>query len=125
MNPLVKVFEKKQIEALNVNLSDKNFKVGDTVKVQLVVQEKGKKWVQTTEGVCISISKKGIASSYTIRRIDKACAITVSFPLYHPDVTCEVLKRGKVRRAKLYYLERTSNKKGEIKSILPQKKVLK
>ena len=121
MHPIIKKYEEKKIEGLKHNIVDKNFKVGDTLKIQTTIKDGEKQWKQTSQGVCISKRNKGLASSYSIKRTEKDTSIILTFPLYMNDVSVDVLKKGKVRRSKLYYLQRCSRKKGEIKAMLPTK----
>ncbi|WP_342262080.1 50S ribosomal protein L19 [Alphaproteobacteria bacterium endosymbiont of Tiliacea citrago] len=117
MHPLVKKFEEKKLSQLKDKIDIKNIRVGDTLRVKLSVEEKGKKWVQTSEGVCIRVIKKGLSSTFTIRRVEKETSILMSFSPIFQDLHVDVLSRGKVRRAKLYYLERCSGKKGRLKAL--------
>jgi large subunit ribosomal protein L19 len=121
-HPLVEKFNEKQIAELRTKIEPKEFNVGDTLRVE-VVSDSEKKSITTSQGVCISKTSKGIASSFVIRRLEKDCEIKMRFPVWGEGIRCTVVKRGKVRRAKLYYLERVSRKKGEIKQILPSKKI--
>lgn len=123
MHPLVRAFEKKQMEALSQEINHKQFRAGDTLKVTVQIEEKGKKWTQTSEGVCISKVNKGIASNFIIRRLDSNGAVKMRFPLWLTGINVEVLKRGKVRRAKLYYLENCSRKAGRIKELMPKRNI--
>lgn len=118
---LLKAFETKQLAALKEQVNHPEFKAGDTIKVTINIEEGGKKWTQTAEGVCIARTSKGIASSFIIRRLEGNGAIKMRFPVYGKGMNIQVLKRGKVRRAKLYYLENCSRKAGRIKEIAPNK----
>ena len=118
---LLKAFEAKQLAALQEQVTHPQFKAGDTLKVTINIEEGGKKWTQTAEGICIACTSKGVASSFVIRRLEGNGAIKMRFPLYGKGINIQVLKRGKVRRAKLYYLEHCSRKAGRIKEIAPSK----
>ena len=122
MHPLVQEFEKKQIASLNETIKHPTFKSGDTLKVIIDIEEGGKKWVQTSEGVCINTSKRGIASTFVIRRLEQNGSIEMRFSMFAPGLRIEVLRRGVVRRAKLYYLRNCSRKAGRIKELAPGKK---
>lgn len=117
MHPLVKQFEAKKLNALAEKFNLKKIRVGDTLKVKLSVEEKGKKWVQTSEGVCIKIIKKGLSSTFTIRRVEKETSILMTFSSVFQDLSVDILSRGKVRRSKLYYIDRCSGKKGRLKAL--------
>lgn len=121
MHPVVAAFEKKQIEELSKKVEHPSFKAGDTLKVIIDIEESGKKWVQTCEGVCISVVQKGIASNFVVRRLESSGAIEMRFPMYATGIKIQVLKRGRVRRAKLYYLQHCSRKAGRIKELAPTK----
>jgi large subunit ribosomal protein L19 len=78
---------------------------GDTVKVSVKVREGGKERIQVFEGVCIACKHGGIGETVTIRKISSGVGVERTFPLHSPNVAkFEVTRRGKVRRAKLYYL---------------------
>lgn len=117
MHPLVKQFEEKKLSALENKFDLKRIRVGDTLRVKLSVEEKGKKWVQTSEGVCIRVIKKGLSSSFSIRRVEKETAIIMAFSPVFQNLTVDILSRGRVRRSKLYYLARCSGKKGRIRAL--------
>jgi large subunit ribosomal protein L19 len=89
---------------------------GDTVKVSVKVREAGKERVQVYEGVCIAVKHGGIAETVTIRKISNSVGVERTFPLHSPNVAkFEVTRRGKVRRAKLYYLRDKVGKDARIK----------
>ena len=111
------------IEQLNAEqlqtLTDKNarpdFTHGDTVKVWVKVREGEKERLQAYEGVVIARSGQGIMESFTVRKISYGEGVERVFPLHSPNVDrIEVLKRGKVRRAKLYYLRDRRGKSARI-----------
>ncbi len=117
MHPIVTLIDKKQMDILSSIINHPKFKAGDTLRVVINIQEGAKKWIQTVEGVCISRVNKGIASSFIVRKLDSSGAIEMRFPLWVDNIKIEVLKRGKVRRAKLYYLRHCSRKAGRIAEI--------
>lgn len=121
MHPIIQAFEKKQIDQLLSKVKHPLFRAGDTLKVVVSIEEGAKKWTQTCEGVCISRVNKGIASNFTVRKLDPSGAVEMRFPFFVDDIHIEVLKRGKVRRAKLYYLKHCSRKAGRIKEITRSK----
>ena len=91
------------------------FGPGDTVKISVKVVEGSRERVQAFEGVCIGRSNRGINSSFTVRKISYGEGVERVFPLYSPKIQAiEVVRRGKVRRAKLYYLRGRTGKAARI-----------
>lgn len=91
------------------------FNVGDTVKVFVKVIEGERERIQAYEGVCIAKRNSGIRESFTVRRVSFGIGVERTFPLHSPKIDrIEVIKRGKVRRAKLYYLRELSGKAAKI-----------
>ncbi len=89
---------------------------GDTVKVSTKVVEGDKERTQAFQGVVIGVRNSGAGSSFTVRRVAYGVGVERTFPLYSPRVEkVEILRRGKVRRAKLYYLRGLSAKASRIK----------
>ena len=81
------------------------FNVGDTIKVHVKIQEGDKSRIQIFEGTVIAKKHGGVNETFTVRRVAHGCGIERVFPLHSPVVEkVEVIRRGKVRRAKLYYL---------------------
>jgi large subunit ribosomal protein L19 len=96
------------------------FRVGDTVKVHVKIVEGEKERVQSFEGVVIRKKKGGIRSTFTVRKISYGIGVERIFPLHSPRIDrIDVISRGKVRRAKLFYLR---NLKGKAARIRTQKK---
>lgn len=92
------------------------FNSGDTVKVMVRVREGDKERLQAFEGLCIAKRGGGISESFTVRKISAGVGVERIFPLHSPTIaTLEVVRRGRVRRAKLYYLRAVSGKAGRIK----------
>lgn len=111
---LLKLIEKKNIEKLSTHKIP-NFNAGDTLKVHTKVIEGKNERIQLFEGVCIARKNDGINSSFTVRKISFGEGVEKVFPLYSPNVAkIEVVKYGKVRRAKLYYLRSLFGKKARI-----------
>ena len=112
---LIAQLEAEQIASLGKTIPD--FKAGDTVRVGYKVTEGTRTRVQMYEGVCIS--RKGgetIGASFTVRKISFGVGVERTFPLHSPIFeTIEVVSRGDVRRAKLYYLRNLRGKKAKIK----------
>ncbi|MBT3631593.1 MAG: 50S ribosomal protein L19 [Candidatus Marinimicrobia bacterium] len=99
---------------LKANLPD--FKPGDTVSVDVKVIEGQKERIQVYEGNVIARTGKGITATFTVRKISNGVGVERIFPLHAPTVAgVKVLRRGKVRRAKLYYLRKLRGKKARIK----------
>lgn len=91
------------------------FDAGDTVKVNLRVLEGTRERIQAFEGVCIARKNAGISSSFTLRKISYNEGVERVFPLYSPRIdSIEVIRHGKVRRAKLYYLRDRRGKSARI-----------
>ena len=89
---------------------------GDTVKVSIKVVEGDKERTQVFQGVVIRLRSSGAGSSFTVRRVTYGVGVERTFPLYSPRVEkVEIVRRGKVRRAKLYYLRGLSAKASRIK----------
>ncbi len=104
------------IEKENLKPEVTSFEVGDTVKVFIKVVEGAKERLQAFEGVVISKKSSSVRETFTVRRVSFGIGVEKTFPLHSPRIdNIEVLKRGKVRRAKLYYLRNLSGKKAKIK----------
>ncbi len=106
----------EQIEAEGMKESVPRFNVGDTVKVGYRIIEGGKERVQNFEGVVIAKKNGGIRETFTVRRLSFGVGVERCFPLHSPKVACvTVVRAGKVRRAKLYYLRGLTGKAAKIK----------
>ncbi len=103
-------------EGLRTDLPE--FRVGDTVKVFVKVIEGTKERLQAFEGVCIARKNGSIRETFTVRRLASGVGVERTFPLHSPKIDhIEVVRRGKVRRAKLYYLRGRTGKAAKIKQI--------
>ena len=112
---LLKQIEQEQIEKLTANKEIPDFAPGDTVLVSVKVVEGERSRLQAYEGVCIARSGSGINQSFTVRKISYGEGVERVFPLYAPMVdSIKVVRRGKVRRAKLYYLRGLRGKSARI-----------
>ena len=112
---LLQQIEREQVERLAANRPVPNFQPGDTVRVSLRVVEGERERVQAFEGVCIARKNAGINSNFTLRKISYGEGVERVFPLYSPRITAiEVIRRGVVRRAKLYYLRGRTGKRARI-----------
>ena len=114
---LIAQLEAEQIASLGKTIPD--FKPGDTVRVGYKVTEGNRSRVQNYEGVCISRKNgKGIAGSFTVRKISFGEGVERVFPLYSTNIdSIEVVRRGRVRRAKLYYLRTRRGKSARIAEV--------
>jgi large subunit ribosomal protein L19 len=112
---LLQQIEREQVERLVANRPVPNFQPGDTVRVSLRVVEGERERVQAFEGVCIARKNAGINSNFTLRKISYGEGVERVFPLHSPRITAiEVIRRGVVRRAKLYYLRGLTGKRARI-----------
>jgi large subunit ribosomal protein L19 len=112
---LIETLEREAIEALTADKKIPEFRPGDTLRVGVKVIEGERTRVQNFEGVCIARSNKGVGSSFTVRKISFGEGVERVFPLYSPAVeSIEVVRRGAVRRAKLYYLRGRTGKSARI-----------
>ena len=115
MNNTLENFEKDQMQQLLYGKTYPKFNSGDTLKVHLKVKEGEKERIQVFEGVCIAKKNAGINSSFTVRKISYGEGIERVLPYYSPQISkIEVVKRGDVRRSKLYYLRSRSGKSARI-----------
>ena len=114
MNTIQEV-EQKQIEKLTGGKAMPDFAPGDTLRVSVKVVEGERSRVQAFEGLCIARKNAGLNSSFTMRKISYGEGVERVFPLYSPNVAkIEVVRRGDVRRAKLYYLRGRQGKRARI-----------
>ena len=109
----------EQIEKENLKSEVPVFSVGDTVKVSVKVIEGTKERIQAFEGIVIAKRNGGIRETFTVRRISYGIGVERTFPVHSPKVAkIDVIKRGKVRRAKLYYLRNLTGKAAKVEEIL-------
>ena len=115
MSSLLDKFEKQQIEKLTSKKRIPAFRPGDTVKVTVKITEGSKSRLQAFEGVCIARKNNSVNSNFTVRKISHGEGVERVFPLFSPIVDkIDVVRKGDVRRAKLYYLRDLSGKKARI-----------
>jgi len=115
MSNLLETFEKQQIERLTSKKRIPAFRSGDTLKVTVRIVEGSKSRLQAFEGVCIARKNNSVNSNFTVRKISHGEGVERVFPLFSPIVEkIEVVRKGDVRRAKLYYLRELSGKKARI-----------
>ena len=114
MNILQEI-EQEQIDQLSAGKSMPEFAPGDTIKVNVKVVEGERERIQAYEGVCIARKNDGLHSNFTVRKISYGEGVERVFPLYSPNIeSVEILRRGDVRRAKLYYLRGRQGKSARI-----------
>jgi large subunit ribosomal protein L19 len=107
--------EQEQIAARTEERPIPEFAPGDTVRVNVKVVEGSRERIQAFEGVCIARKNRGINSAFTVRKISYGEGVERIFPLYSPQIaSIEVVRRGRVRRAKLYYLRGRTGKAARI-----------
>lgn len=112
---LIQQIEQQQVAALGQARPIPDFRPGDTVRVNVRVIEGNRERVQAFEGVCIARRNRSVNSSFTVRKISYGEGVERVFPLYSPRIdSIEVVRHGKVRRAKLYYLRGRRGKSARI-----------
>ena len=115
MSNLLETFEKQQIEKLTSKKRVPAFRPGDTLKVTVRITEGSKSRLQAFEGICIARKNNSVNSNFTVRKISHGEGVERVFPLFSPLVEkIEVVRKGDVRRAKLYYIRELSGKKARI-----------
>ena len=113
MNSIIEAINK---ESLKENVP--SFSVGDTVKVMVKVIEGNRERLQAFEGVVIARRHGGISETFTVRRMSFGIGVEKTFPIHSPKVAdIQVVRRGRVRRAKLYYLRARTGKAAKVKEI--------
>ena len=115
MNDLVNIFEKKQIEKLTSKKRIPAFRAGDTIKVTLKIVEGERSRLQAFEGMCIARKNNSVNSKFTVRKMSHGEGVERIFPLFSPNIdTIEIIRKGNVKRAKLYYLRKRTGKSARI-----------
>jgi large subunit ribosomal protein L19 len=105
MSSIIRQYEAEQQKKLTDGKTIPDFAPGDSLRVNVKIIEGSKERVQAFEGVCIGRKNSGLNSSFTVRKISYGEGVERVFPLFSPNVdSIEVIRRGRVRRAKLYYL---------------------
>ena len=93
-----------------------DFRPGDTIKVMVRVREGDKERLQAFEGVCVGRRGGGISATFMVRKVSAGVGVERIFPVHSPSIaSVEIVRKGKVRRAKMYYLRRLAGKAGRIK----------
>ena len=112
---IIQQIEAEQIAKLTATRAIPEFRAGDTLKVGVKVVEGDRTRVQNYEGVCIARANRGMGSSFTVRKMSFGEGVERVFPLYSPNIdSIEVVRKGAVRRAKLYYLRGRTGKSARI-----------
>ena len=115
MNNLVEKFEKKQIIKLTSKKNIPTFRPGDTLRVTIKIAEGERSRLQASEGMCIARKNNSINSKFTVRKVSHGEGVERVFPLFSPIIDkIEVIKKGDVKRAKLYYLRKRTGKRSRI-----------
>ena len=115
MADIIQAYEAEQVARLIADRAVPEFRPGDTLRVAVKVVEGGRTRTQAFEGVCIARSNKGLNSNFTVRKISYGEGVERVFPLYSPTIAeIAVVRRGDVRRSKLYYLRGRRGKSARI-----------
>ena len=112
---ILQQFEQQQLDKLKAKNTVPQFVAGDTLRILVKVVEGTRERTQAYEGVCIARRNAGLNSSFTVRKISFGEGVERVFPLHSPKITIEVVRRGDVRRAKLYYLRDRRGKSARIR----------
>ena len=114
MNNKIDAFTKEQLKA-----EVPAFNIGDTIRVHNLIKEGNRERIQMFEGTVIAKHGGGISETFTVRRVAYGCGVEKTFPLHSPHVAkVDVIRRGKVRRAKLYYLRDRVGKSSKVKELI-------
>lgn len=114
MNDIIKEIEAEQLKA-----DVASFRVGDTVKVYAKIKEGDKERIQVFEGTVTKRQNGGVRETFTVRKLSNGCGVEKTWPLHSPNVEkIEVVRHGKVRRAKLFYLRERTGKKAKVKELV-------
>lgn len=111
---IIEQINKEQIEKLTAGKIIPSFRAGDSIRVLVKVVEGTRERMQSFEGVVIAKKNRGINSSFKVRKISNGEGVERLFHLYSPNIQIEVIKHGRVRRAKLYYLRERTGKSARI-----------
>lgn len=112
----------KAIEAEQIKDNTETFRIGDTVRVHFKIVEGSTERVQLFEGICIAQNNSGLRKTFTLRKISYGVGVERIFPFSSPRIQkIEVMKSGKVRRAKLYYVRDRIGKAAKIKTLIKKK----
>ncbi|HQB54359.1 MAG TPA: 50S ribosomal protein L19 [Sphaerochaeta sp.] len=112
----------KAVESVQLKENAENFSVGDTVKVHFKIVEGATERIQVFEGLVIAKNNSGVRRTFTVRKISYGVGVERIFPLHSPRVeSVEVVRPGRVRRAKLYYIRDRVGKKAKVKELIRKK----
>jgi large subunit ribosomal protein L19 len=111
---LLQQIEMENLQKFSAGKTFPEFRAGDTVKVNMKVKEGERERIQSFEGVVIGRKNRGINSSFRVRKMSYGEGVERVYPLYSPNITVELIRRGRVRRAKLYYLRERTGKSARI-----------
>ena len=112
----------KAVENEQIKENTANFKIGDTIKVHFKIIEGKTERIQVFEGVCIAKKRGGIKKTFTVRKISYVVGVERIFPLNSPKIDkIEVVRRGRIRRAKLYYLRKRAGKAAKVTELIIKK----
>ena len=112
---IIETLEREEVARLTAQRAIPEFQPGDTVVVNVKVKEGDRTRVQAYEGVCIARANSGLHENFTVRKISYGEGVERVFPIYSPNIdSIKVIRRGKVRRAKLYYLRDRRGKSARI-----------
>ena len=112
----------KKIEDAQAKETTPEFRVGDTVRVHNLIKEGNRERIQMFEGICIKKLGTGTRATFTVRKTSNGVGVEKTWPIHSPNVAkVEVIRFGKVRRAKLFYLRQRSGKSAKVKEIIRKK----
>lgn len=112
---MIQLLESEEVARLSAERPIPEFRAGDTLRVNVKVIEGNRERVQAFEGVCIARRNRGINSAFTVRKISYGEGVERVFPLFSPRIdSIEVIRKGRVRRAKLYFLRGRTGKSARI-----------
>ncbi|GHS91129.1 hypothetical protein AGMMS49949_00970 [Alphaproteobacteria bacterium] len=111
---LLQQIEKEHIQKVANGKTYPEFKAGDTVRGNVKVVEGGRERIQAFEGVVVGRKNRGIRSSFRVRKMSYGEGVERVFSLYSPNITIQLIRQGRVRRAKLYYLRERTGKSARI-----------
>ena len=118
MASIIEAIEKEQLRDDRPASDAGGFRAGDTLKVHVKVVEGGKERIQVFEGICIDRKHDGVRESFTVRKISHTVGVERTFMLHSPKIDrIDVVRRGKVRRAKLFYLRKKIGKAARLKEL--------
>ena len=115
---IIQQLEQEEANRLKARRTTPAFQPGDTLRVNVKIKEGERERIQAFEGVCIARAGEGIQENFTVRKISFGEGVERVFPLYSPNIdSIEVVRRGSVRRAKLYYLRSLRGKAARLKDV--------